>query len=37
MMDAVNISMTARIIIDVLMAVGFLFALAGVVGMLRMR
>jgi multicomponent Na+:H+ antiporter subunit G len=35
-MDAVNISMTARIIIDVLMAVGFLFALAGVVGMLRM-
>ena len=36
MMDAVNISMAVRIIIDILLLIGFYFALAGVVGLLRM-
>ena len=36
MMDGVTISLTARIIIDILLAVGFIFSLAGVVGLIRM-
>ena len=35
-MDGVTISLAARIIIDALLAIGFIFALAGVVGLLRM-
>lgn len=36
MINAVEISMVLRIIIDILLAAGFFFALAGVVGLIRM-